>query len=297
VRWIGREPGERSGPALHRPFGAIGCSLARAVAVIAALLWCSSGEAADEIVAANVSHSAKGSIDRFWDDFRTAVRANDPSAIARLTQFPFVVRWGNADDRDPRITYDRSSFQHELGRLLSLETAGEKVTMAQVVDGTSRIGDANVSSGTFMVGSFEFRFIGGSWHWMAAFTTDSSFFPASESSPVPTASPLRKFLLDVTAEAAHLRRPLKVSHLRSTGESAYLEARESGKEGRTVRAFLLRKPDDPKGRMAWEVKQYSFQPSDSDVEWRSLVDGLVQSGVPASLFPARGPDQGGRHGN
>jgi hypothetical protein len=237
VRRICREPGQSSGSAVHRPFVAVGRSLAPAVAVMAALLWCSSGKAANTRVSANASHGAKGSVDRFWDGFRTAVRANDRSAIARMTRFPFVVRWGNADDNDPSITYDRSSFQRELGRLLSLKTAGEKVTMAQVVGGTSRIADANVSSGTFMVGSFEFRFIGGNWHWTAAFTADSSFFPASESSPVPKASPLRKFLLDVSVEAARLRRPMKVIHLRSTGELAYLEAREPGKRGRTVRAF------------------------------------------------------------
>lgn len=294
---IDREPGEASGQGLHRPVGAIGCPLTRAAAVMAALLWCSSGQAADTKVSANDSHSTEGRVAAFWDGFRTAVRANDRSAIARMTRFPFVVRWGNADDNDPSITYDRSSFQRELERLLSLKMDGEDNTMAQVVDGTARIADADVSSNTFMVGSFEFRLVGGNWRWTAAFTADPSFFPASESSPIPKASPLRKILLDVTAEAARLKRPLKVNHLRSTGELAYLEALEPGKRGRTVRAFLQRKPDDSQGQMVWEVKHYSFQPLDSDTEWRSRIDGLVQSGVPASLFSAHGSDLGGHHGH
>ena len=262
---------------------------------MAALLWCSSGKAAN--VSANASHSTKGSVAAFWEGFRTAVRANDRAAIVSMTRFPFVVRWGNADGNDPSITYDRSSFQRELERLLSLKMAGEERTMAQIVDVTSRIPDADISSGTFMAGSFEFRSVGGNWRWTAAFTADPSFFPVSQSSPVPKANPLRKFLLDVTAEAARLKRPLRVNHLRSTGDLAYLEAQEPGKLGRTVRAFLQRKPDDSQGQMVWEVKHYSFQPSDSDAEWRSRIDELVHSGVPASLFPTHGSDQGGTHGH
>lgn len=294
---IDRKPGETSGPALYRRFEAVVWSLRIAATVMTALLSCSSGKAANAVVSANASHSTKGSAAAFWEGFRTAVRANDRAAIASMTRFPFIVRWGNADGNDPSITYDRSSFQRELERLLSLRMAGEERTMAQIVDATSRIPDADVSSGTFMAGSFEFRLVGGNWRWTAALTADPSFFPASESSPVPKASPLRKFLLDATAEAARLKRPLTVNHLRSTGDLAYLEAREPGKRGRTVRAFLRRAPDDSQGQMVWEVKHYSFQPSDSDAEWRSRIDELVHSGVPRSLFPAHGSDQGGPHGH
>ncbi len=290
---IDRESEKARGPASHRP---LGCPLSRAAAVMAALLWCSSARAENATASTTASHGPESRVDGFWNGFRTAVRANDRAAIARMTRFPFVVRWGNADDNDPSLTFDRSTFPREVDRLLSLKMPGEKRTMAQVVDGTSRIADADVSSGTFMVGSFEFRLVDGNWRWTAALTADPSFFPASESSPVPKASPLRKSLLDVTAKAAHLRRPLKVTHLRSTGELAYLEAQEPGKRGRTVRAFLQRRPDDSQGQMIWEVKHYSFQPADSDAEWRSRIDGLVQSGVPASLFPTYGSDQGGPHG-
>jgi hypothetical protein len=293
---IEREPGEGRDSALDRPSGAIRRSLASATAVVVASLWCSFGEAANATVSANASHRAQERPTAFWNDFREAVRVHDGSAIARMTSFPFVVRWGNADENDPSISYDRKRFQDELARLLALKVAADNRTMAQVVEGTLRIAEADISSGTFMVGSFEFRLVGGTWRWTAAFTADPSFFPANESSPVPKVSPLRKILLDVTAEAARLKRPLKVSHLRSTGELAYLEAQEPGKQGRVVRAFLQRQSDSSQREMIWQVKHYSFQPADSDADWRSRIDSLVQSGVPASLFPAHGSDQGGHHG-
>jgi hypothetical protein len=92
----------------------------------------------------------------------------------------------------------------------------------------------------------------------------------------------------VISEAAHLKRPLTVRHLRTTGEVAYLEAQEPGKDGRIVRAFLQRQPDDPQGQMVWAVKDHSVQPADGiDDDWGAHIERLVKSGVPASLFPAR----------
>jgi hypothetical protein len=110
-------------------------------------------------------------------------------------------------------------------------------------------------------------------------------------------SPLRKAILDLTSNTAHLKRPLTVKHLRTTGRVAYLEAQEPGKDGRTVRAFLERQADDPQGAMVWIVKDYSFQPSERGEDgWDNRLEKLVKSGVPASLFrrlvpPSRRPAQ------
>jgi hypothetical protein len=236
-------------------------------------------------------------VEQFWDAFREAVRTSNRVALLRLTNFPFVVRFGNADSNDPTETYDRDGFQRLVDRLLSLKITGDSgKTMVQVIDATEHVEDPEVSSGTFMVDCFEFRMVKGSWRWTAVFTADPAFYSTSDSDPIPRVSPLRKFILDLTSNTAHLRRPLIVKHLRTTGRVAYLEAQEPGKGGRTVRSFLERQADDPRGEMAWVVKDYSFQPPDGAEDgWDGRLDKLVKSGVPASLFPARVSNQEARN--
>jgi hypothetical protein len=263
------------------------------------ILWSFSGNG---LAAPGAKGSGKSQqrVHDFWNGFRDAVRSGSRSAIVRMTNFPFVVRWGNADPNDQSVDYDREKFRAILDRLLALKAddSGDK-TMSQVVRDTPRVQDADISSGTFMVDMFEFRQVAGAWRWTAAFTADQFFYPASDSSPIPRISPLRNFILDVTSDAVRLRRPLTVKHLRTTGRVAYLVAQEPGEDGRIVRAFLARQPDDAQGQMVWTIKEYSFEPANGRQDgWSSRIEELVKSGVPPSLFPARPSNQEGRsHGH
>jgi hypothetical protein len=232
------------------------------------------------------------SADHFWRAFRAAVVVRDTSAITGMTKFPFVVRWGNADPNDPRVEFRRDQFQAILDHLLALPVPGlDGKTMTQAVAETEKVRDPDIRSGSFMIQSFEFFLVKGGWRWTAAFTDDPFFYKADadETLALARADPLRKLALDVTSEVAHLKRPLTVKHMRATPKVAYLEAQEPGKNGRIVRAFLHREQDDPQGQMVWAVKDWSFQPVGGGADdWTARIDKLVASGVPASLFPARG---------
>src|SRR4051812_36961153 len=72
-------------------------------------------------VAASGSEKAQQNLEEFWSAFREAVRTNNRSAIVRMANFPFIVRWGNADPNDPSVDYDRTKFEARVGRLLSLK--------------------------------------------------------------------------------------------------------------------------------------------------------------------------------
>jgi hypothetical protein len=238
------------------------------------------------------SEKSQQTVDRFWRAFREAVVARDKPAIVGVTRFPFVVRWGNADPNDPLVEFRRNQFDGILDRLLTLPVPGlDGTTMAQVVAQTDQVRDPDVRSGSFMVQSFEFSLVKGTWRWTAAFTDDPFFYKLDDANTVAVsrADPLRKVLLDATSDVAHVRRPLTVRHLRATPKVAYLEAQEPGKPGRVVRAFLHRKPDDPQGQMIWAVTDWSFQPAAGRADdWATRIDKLVASGVPATLFPPRG---------
>ena len=230
----------------------------------------------------------EASANQFWESFRQAVTERDSAQLDRLAHFPFVVRWGNADPNDPRVTVDRQHFSKAVDHLLGLRIGSEPKdgrTMADVVNGTTEIPPTEAASGEFIVESFEFRRIAGTWKWTAAFTDDPYFFPQSDSDQISRTSLERKSVLDAISGALALKRPLKVLHIRRAANAAYVEAQEPGSTGRIARALLTKQPNDSKGRMVWAVTEHSFRQGANDVEWRGKVAEMIKAGKPASLFP------------
>jgi hypothetical protein len=253
------------------------------------------------------SSSDDEGLQEFWHAFKRAMAEEDKSAVARLTQFPFVVRWGNADRNDPSFEYKRDQFLGVLGRLLRLGEGGNLPnhwgggdygdTMLDLIKSTTSLQEEN-SSGSANLGCFEFRRVGKHWRWTTAFSGDNQLLGIPESWAIPP-SPLRKYLLDVLSQALALKRPLVVRHLRRTGTFAYVEAKEPGSNGRLARALFRWKGTDAEGHAVWIVDRSSVEPVDPNREPGSekLMEP-VGSDVPASLFPLQGrvnDQKGSRH--
>jgi hypothetical protein len=225
----------------------------------------------------------------FWAAFRTAVQKKDTAAVMRFANFPFIIRFGNDDPNDPTRPLDRQEMTDTLDRFLAMhdESIPDAPTMSEIVENTVTVPAHGVAVGEFDVGDFEFQKVKGTWRWIAVLTADPSFYPSPDSSEVPKASPIRKLLIDETARALKLRRPLTVKHLRTTSDVTYIEVREPGKDGRYARALLERQPDDAAGKTSWLVKQWSvLSVNGDDAEWRDKMAALRKSGAPVSLFPA-----------
>lgn len=225
----------------------------------------------------------------FWTAFRTAVQKKDKAALLGLANFPFVVRWGNADPNDPMVKLNHKELSEAMDRVLVIKTAeadphGQPMTA--VVEGVTTIPASDAKSGEFVLESFEFRKVRAAWRWTAAFTTDPSFYPTADSYEVTRDSPLRKMVIDAVSKAMTLRRPLTVRHLRTNGRVAYIEAQEPGRDGRRARAFLQKQADAATGRSSVLVKESSFVPAEGgDDEWREKMAAERKLGAPASLFP------------
>jgi hypothetical protein len=245
--------------------------------------------------------SKRSSVDEdlqdFWQAFKLALTDEDKSAVARLTHFPFVVRWGNDDPNDPSFEYKRDQFLGVLGRLLRLGENGELPnhwgggdygdTMRDLIESTTSLQEED-SSGSASLGCFEFRRVGKHWRWTTAFSGDNQLLGIPESWAIPP-SPLRKYLLDVLSQALALKRPLLVRHLRRTGTIAYVEAKESGPNGRLARAVLRWKGTDAEGHAVWIVDRSSVGPVDANRgAGPEKLATPVGADVPASLFLSQG---------
>lgn len=263
--------------------------------MVGALLFLSVLVGGDATAAARIPSEATAN--RFWSSFRRAVQEGDSATLGQLTNFPFVVRWGNADPNDPSVTIDRQHFARAVDHLLKLRvnpSDQESQTMAQVVARAAEVPPVDAASSEFLVDGFVFRRIGGAWKWAAAFTDDAYFFPRSDTDDIPRMSPLRKSILDAVAGALKLERPLTVRHMKRADDAVYVEVQEPGAAGRVARALLTKMPNDEKGRMVWLVKKHSFQPAEDDSEWRREVAAFVQSGMPSTLFPPALTAEGGK---
>jgi hypothetical protein len=159
--------------------------------------------------------------------------------------------------------------------------------MRDLIESTTSLQEED-SSGSANLGCFEFRRVGKHWRWTTAFSGDNQLLGIPDSWAIPP-SPLRKYLLDVLSQALALKRPLVVRHLRTTGTVAYVEATESGSDGRLARAVLRWKDRDAEGHAVWIVDRSSVGPVDATREPGSeeLVKSLGAD-VPASLFPSQG---------
>lgn len=90
--------------------------------------------------ASRASGEHREKLDEFWDRFRRAVRGRDKTAIALMTHFPFIVRWGDADPKDPTMEYDRDAFLERLDRLLFLGSNGRLMEDAVASGGSMTTG-------------------------------------------------------------------------------------------------------------------------------------------------------------
>lgn len=245
-------------------------------------------------------HPVERNLEAFWSNFRRAVRERDKPALVGMAHFPFVVRWGDADPSDQKVELDQKDFVGKLDQLLLLGSNGQAVD-AVSKDGTMVEGTmieaiakgtphpiAHDDPGDVFLECFEFRLFGKQWKWTTVFSADASFFGTADAYPIPRVSPLRKHILDVMSESMKLSRPLVVSHLRTTGTAAYVEAQESGRRGRTARALLRRKGTDENGGVVWIVAKSSVREVGAGTDsWSNEINKMIKSGLPASLFPSK----------
>lgn len=234
----------------------------------------------------------KDGFERFWRDFRAAVRANNAAAIARLTKFPFVVRWGNDDPEDPSNTYPKAAFnQGVIDRLLALQPEGSGKTMRDLVLSTERLDDDHRGEHWALLEKFEFRESGGRWRWTTAFTADDLQLlgtPADDVSVIPQISPLHKQIVEVVKGKAPSDKPLSVRHIARSGDHVYFEALESGGDGRLFRALLEKTGIDERGRLVWSVRALSLAPPAPGDPIDSAREKLIKLGVHPNLFSGKG---------
>ena len=247
-------------------------------------------------------------LDEFWDRFRRAVRGRDKTAIALMTHFPFIVRWGDADPNDPTMEYNRDAFLGRLDRLLFLGSNGRLVEDAVASGGSMTTGTMleEIAAETphpedegypdaVLLGCFQFRLVAGRWRWTTAYSTDPVLLGSEQVYPVPPVSPLRKYILDAVSEAMKLKRPLTVHHLRASRSVAYVEVQEPGRQGRLARALLRHGDKEGEPLAAWTIVKSSIrQPDYRNDGWPAEIESAIKSGVPASLFPSQ---RGGKVGD
>ena len=115
-------------------------------------------------------------VQRYWQEFRTAVVKNDVDRIADLTQFPFVVSAGTLDADRTTKTVRRSEFIKIFPRLLTNDPGvnPQPSTMRDLINENERLTTLFCSpdGGQIRVGDWVFQQIGQNWRFMQAYAED-----------------------------------------------------------------------------------------------------------------------------
>jgi hypothetical protein len=129
------------------------------------------------------SASALMEFQRFWSEFRAAVKANDKDRVASLTEFPFelaVPAEATATKEGPSEAtvrkYDKPAFVMDLDRLLDIDTGlvhATNETMRSFIDRTTEVPREKLWYGPFgepcaNLGKFNFAKRDGRWTFVSA---------------------------------------------------------------------------------------------------------------------------------
>ena len=111
---------------------------------------------------------------KFWTEFRPAIKANDKENVASMTNFPFKSRGGS--DSDTIKTHTKESFLKIWDQMLKSDPglSAEADTMRRFVDRKETITAKDVGSGkgSVRIGDFVFEKIQGKWLFTMAFLED-----------------------------------------------------------------------------------------------------------------------------
>lgn len=108
----------------------------------------------------------------FWDNFRTAVLANNKQYVINSIKFPFKVM-GTLDDDSTQLI-EKSGFDSFYSKILSADTGlnAKPESMSQFIERNQRVDKSWVTGDEAIVGNFRFIRIAGSWYFIAASVDD-----------------------------------------------------------------------------------------------------------------------------
>ena len=225
--------------------------------------------------------------DVFWSNFRSAVRANDVAAISRLTEFPFIVRWGNEGPDDYKVTYDKKGFDKKIvERLLALSPGGASTMRDEVLEAERPPQHENDWA---LCEKFEFRKTRGRWRWTAAFTADDPVLlrmNATSANPISSIK-LRSRVVEFVKAKAAVKTGLETRVLNRFEEYFYFEGNEAGRAGPPIRALLKTDGVDERGGMTWQVEALSTKPPAGGDEIDAARKTLLKNGAPFDLFSGK----------
>lgn len=218
----------------------------------------------------------------FWKQYRKAVANLDKAALARMTNFPFVTRWGNDDESDPRVDHDRASFVRIVEPLLLRPEPNQSSPMQEVIGQTEAIDAEDAADGHVLIEHFEFLYLRGAWRWTTAFVENVNVVtPMARVVEIRPTSPLFAELGTVVCDHLKLDRDVRVTRMRRGGDWIHLTGSESGPGGRRIQALLKLTGSDSKGKRIWSVSE--AQIANDSADWKAIL--ARHPDVPTDLVP------------
>jgi hypothetical protein len=218
---------------------------------------------------------------------------NDVPQLEALTRFPFVARWGNADENDPRREYDRKAWRKIVTRLLDTPVQAGKESnehgqsMRDLI--TSRASVKEAGGRSVVIGELEFQNTPGGWRWTTIFTEELEPVEAPSAVAISPTSPVYRLMLKAVTKHTAMKKELRIVALKRAGVWGYMEGQESG-SGRAFCALLERTGFDEKGRMVWTLREVRF--GSDGAAWRQAV--AKHADVPESIVRAADKNGGSR---
>lgn len=114
------------------------------------------------------------SAQKYWTAFRAAALQQDPSALARLSKFPFAVSGALDDSGKREVT--REKFAEIVPVLLGTDPglSPQPTTMKDLLRATTRLSPSscNASGNQFRVGAWVFELTAEGWRFAQAFVDE-----------------------------------------------------------------------------------------------------------------------------